>query len=104
MMEQKVVNQRPIVVFNHDITEKDLRIIPDNFDGDIIVHGFIESTEKISIAGNLWVYGGIICCEVEVEKDLVCEGTITCHILDVKGNFLCKGIFESCDVEVAEIN
>lgn len=82
-------NLGPIVVFNRDITLEDIKAIPSNFCGDIVVHGNFYYGELFSkkyfkedlklcciIPGNLWIFGDIFLTigKLIIKGDLHCVG------------------------------
>lgn len=116
--EQKVINRNAVVVFNCDVWKDWLmEIIPADFEGDIVIHGKLQSDEDISISGSIFCKGikavsikvaGNLSCEGDIEGNinvggyLSCEGNINSEDINVGGCLSCEGDIESCDINVGE--
>lgn len=62
-----------IVVFNNEehggnFTPDDLKLIPEDFDGDVVIMGTLTGEGDIHFKGGLWVYG-----QIEIEGDIEAE-------------------------------
>lgn len=94
-----------IVVFNNEeygrnFKPDDLNLIPEDFDGDVIIMGKLSGDGDIHLKGGLWVYGEIE-IEGDIEAEFVFAEEIICETLkaeDVKAYG--KGI-ACCEIIVA---
>ena len=118
---------RSIVVFNHTVDGNELmKTIPENFQGDIIIHGnFIydycgerEGECRIDVSGDLWVDGDVDMEDsfLNVHGDLACTGTIIAreltanfvkceHLLRVRRRLIAEDVIcRVFNVYIAEIS
>lgn len=99
---ERIVNQTPIIVFKGDATEKDLAMIPNDFEGCVVICGNLCVYDCSKISVNVWVMGNI--CEeisfgnINFMKDLICEGAIinkggifSIVTTKIEGDFICNG-------------
>ena len=116
----KGIQPNSIIVFNRDFTEEDLKMIPKDFCGDIVVHGNIfivcyycidVEPDNLKTKGSIWCDGLMSCANLECknlyvkgmmdahnitcEGDIIAESGILCIDLNCKGNMICKGAIQS---------
>lgn len=103
MKERTAIDLNGVVIFDRDITDEDLEIIPKDFRGDIVVHGDMSLCGKpYNIPCSLWVLGDINSLDsINVAGDFYCKGDIDSFNINVAGDFYCKGDIDSCDINVA---
>lgn len=92
------------LIFEGKITDEQIKKIPKDFRGDIIVNGNIICLEDCKIPGSLWINGNLEAKHLRVEGDLFAKkGTtlITEEGIDVSGDFIFK---EYCDIDTTCIN
>lgn len=88
----KGIASNGIIVFDRDFTVKDLKAIPKDFCGDIVVHGdielFVAETEE---------YAPLItkCC-------VWCEGDVYCNNIICESSIYVKGVIHAVDIVCAE--
>lgn len=102
--EQKAINRNAVVVFNKDVSAEELmKMIPDDFEGDIVIHGELIGNKDISISGNIFCEtfkGQHICCVKY--GDFICESDIDSMDIEVNGSFVCGGDIDSGSIKVNE--
>ena len=95
------------IVFKNDVRPTDLRIIPDEFEGNVVVIGNLVGEGDILFKGALWVTGeveldgdievnyieakGINCISLRAE-DVRCIGDLVCYEIIVTGDLSCVSI------------
>ena len=101
--ERTAINLNSVVIFDGDVTDENLKIIPEDFRGDIVVHGDMTVKEYYCtiIPCSLWVSGNIQTGDINVAGDFCCERTINAGDINVTGDFYCKGYIRASDINVA---
>lgn len=113
--ERTAFDPSGIIVFNRDVTTEDFKMIPESFEGDIIVHGDcnlyseeLNETYDLNQNASLWCMGAIYakhikingsifsekeihCDDLIVSEDVACNDEVDCRQLKVIGSFFCKG-------------
>ncbi len=109
----KTTENRPIVVFNSNVTPTTLsNAIPKDFDGDVVINGIVDNpnlTENASLNlklgnGSLWVKDGIyVQNEINVYGNVYCDGSIVAgdHV-KVDGFLYSELGINSFDVSVSQ--
>lgn len=74
-----------IIVFDNKVKGQytkpdDLSNLPENFNGDVIIHGDLCGEGDINLKGNLWVFGKIE-IEGDIEVEFIYARGITCNTL-----------------------
>lgn len=82
-----------VIMFHGDVTEYDLKSIPDDFDGDIIVSGdVIIHSKNFNIPYSLWIYGALFSeYSINIIGDVFCSSTINIFLggIRVLGDLYC---------------
>lgn len=102
-MEQKVKVFHSTIAFDGDLTDRNLKAIPEDFKGDIVVYGNVSLTEPYAkIHGNLWVHGNISAWQMKIHGDVTCGGNIYTWDSEFVGNLTCKGSIDVYgDIDIA---
>lgn len=118
---------RSIVVFNHSVDMVELQeTIPENFQGDIVIHGnFVynycgerEGVCELDISGDLWVDGDVDMedCFLNIRGDFVCTGSVVAreltanfvgceHLLRVRRRLIAQDVVcRTFNVYIAEVS
>lgn len=101
--ERTAINLNSVVIFNGDVTDENLRIIPKDFRGDIVVNGNMSFKEDRYIPCNLWITGNVFCyCNraIYVNGDCYIGGTIDSGNIKVDGDLYCKGYLNAHRIRI----
>lgn len=118
------IDSNGIIVFNRNFNFEDLKTIPQDFCGDIVVHGdvdlHIESEDKydnlvlkctiwcagdmycddINVIGSIYVKGVIHANDIVCSEDIICMSEMDFGKLACYGDVFCEGYFYSSERKV----
>lgn len=120
---ERAISSNGIIVFNRYLNVEDLKAIPKDFRGDVVVHGdvnfLIEEEdryedlrinfniwaediycENINCDGNIYSAGCIHCTDVKSTGNIISKEEIVCRNVECDGDVLCGGFFYSNKGEI----
>ena len=103
--ERKTIGLDSTIIFKRNVKSSELTaIIPQNFQGDIIINGNLDIKEDLCIrCNNLYAVNVISeCASIYVEGNLYSIEDLWCDNLKVNGSFYCEGKVDSMDILVSQ--
>lgn len=102
----KVSNDVGVIIFERDVTTKDLSQIPYNW--DVVVHGNVRLVSNVTIKCNLFVTGNIKADKrkdelygLSVAGDIFCNRYIYCGKITLAGDLVCGKTVECYEMKIA---